>query len=64
MNQHNYKVEVFNVKHLGVDKSQNFAAVFRAMPDTIKLLNLFFDDTNTDALSGLKDKKIESLGLW
>ncbi|AAZ43491.1 putative immunoglobulin-blocking virulence protein [Mycoplasmopsis synoviae] len=64
MNQHNYKVEVFNVKHLGVDKSQDFAAVFRAMPDTIKLLNLFFDDTNTDALSGLKDKKIQSLGLW
>ncbi|SYV92405.1 Uncharacterised protein, partial [Mycoplasmopsis synoviae] len=34
------------------------------MPDTIKLLNLFFDDTNTDSLVGLKGKRIESLGLW
>ncbi|MEJ1834452.1 putative immunoglobulin-blocking virulence protein [Mycoplasmopsis synoviae] len=64
LNAAGYKIEVFNVKRIGHQKNQDFSAVFRAMPDTIKLLNLFFDDTNTDSLVGLKGKRIESLGLW
>ncbi|QJG66265.1 putative immunoglobulin-blocking virulence protein [Mycoplasma phocoeninasale] len=62
---HNKKITSYRIKNIGlVDKNQQFFEIFKALPEHLPQLELFFESTNTAALLALENKKIDELSIY
>ncbi|EFF41610.1 putative immunoglobulin-blocking virulence protein [Mycoplasmopsis alligatoris] len=61
----NVKVTSYRIFNMGSkDSSQKFLDIMKELPDELPQLELFFESTNTAALIGLENKKIDELSLY
>ncbi|WP_051521831.1 putative immunoglobulin-blocking virulence protein [Mycoplasma leonicaptivi] len=61
----NEPITGYRIKNIGkTEANQNFDEIFKALPNKLPLLELFFESYNTSALQYLEDKEIDELALY
>ncbi|MGZ9413709.1 putative immunoglobulin-blocking virulence protein [Mycoplasma sp. Z386] len=59
------EITSYKIKNIGTkDANQRFYDIFKALPDNLPQLELYFETNNTSALIALENKKIDELSLY
>ncbi|AXE60529.1 putative immunoglobulin-blocking virulence protein [[Mycoplasma] phocae] len=59
------EITSYRIKNIGLtNKNQEFFEIFKALPEHLPQLELFFESTNTSALLALESKKIDELSIY